>query len=58
MQVDVLSFAGCPNADAAAFLVRELIERTGVTAEVREGRVETPGESEPMRFVAARSGCC
>ena len=53
VRVEVLTFEGCPNAVAATAAVRDLIEETGVEADVREIRVETPEEAERLRFLGS-----
>jgi hypothetical protein len=51
MEVEVLTFEGCPNAEAALALVHELIRELGVDAVVREIRVESPEAAERHRFL-------
>jgi hypothetical protein len=53
MEVEVLTFEGCPNAEAALALVHELIRELGVDAVVREIRVESPEAAERHRFLGS-----
>lgn len=52
-RVEVLSFEGCPNEDAAVEAVREVAERTGAEAEILVTRVATPEEAVERRFLGS-----
>ncbi len=47
MNISVLAFDGCPNAEPAIKLAHEAVRQTGVDAEIR--RVEVQDEPEAVR---------
>lgn len=53
MKIDVLYFQGCPNHKPTVERVRQVIDRLGVTAEIRE--VELTQDSDPaaMKFLGS-----
>jgi hypothetical protein len=53
MLVEVLSFEGCPSADAAVALVNELVEELGIEAAVRHVQVESPEEATRLGFLGS-----
>lgn len=53
MRVEVLSFEGCPNAEAAVELVHEVVKELRVDADVCEIRIESPEEAERLRFLGS-----
>jgi hypothetical protein len=53
MRVDVLTFEGCPNAEAAIALVTELIEELRIRADVHEVQVESPDQAALLGFLGS-----
>jgi hypothetical protein len=53
VHVDVLTFKGCRNVEAATALVRELVDELGVEADLHETRVEGPEEAQRLRFLGS-----
>ena len=53
IQIDVLTFAGCPNAASAVELVQRVTADAGVAAELREIEVESSEQAERLRFLGS-----
>lgn len=51
--IEILYFDGCPNHEAAAGLVREVLADRRLDAELRTVRVESPEDAERMRFLGS-----
>lgn len=51
--VEVLSFDGCPNEDAALEAVRAAVTATGAEAHVLVSRVASPEEAVERRFLGS-----
>lgn len=49
----MLSFPGCPHAEAAVALAREVAAELGIDADVRERIVETLEEAARLRFLGS-----
>ena len=52
-QVEVLSFAGCPNAEPAVRLVERVVGELGIEADVQVIDVSTPEDAERLRFLGS-----
>ena len=55
MRVDVLYFDGCPNRDRAVRLVRRVLDREGIRAEVRTIKVPDPEAARTLGFLGSPS---
>jgi len=55
MIVDVLYFAGCPNAGPAIDLVRDVLDETGIAAEIRHIQVADREAALRERFLGSPS---
>jgi hypothetical protein len=55
MRIEILTFEGCPNADATGELVRQAVRSEGVDAEIEYVKVETPSLAERLRFLGSPS---
>lgn len=53
MNVRVLYFVGCPNHAPAVELVRDVVAKLGVEAEVVEVEVTNPADAERLRFLGS-----
>ena len=53
MNVQVLYFVGCPNHAPAVELVRDVVAKLGVEAEVVEVKVTNPADAERLRFLGS-----
>lgn len=53
LQVDVLTFEGCPNSDAALERVREAVVIAGATAEIRTVEVRDAQDAIARRFLGS-----
>ena len=51
--VEILSFAGCPNHDAARELVGRVSAELGLHPDVRLVNVETPEDAQRLRFLGS-----
>lgn len=54
-RVEVLSFAGCPNAEPALALVERVSAELGVDADVEGIEVENADQAEALRFLGSPS---
>ena len=54
-QIEVLSFAGCPNAEPAADLVARVISELGIDANVERIDVESDDQVKELRFLGSPS---
>ena len=52
-RIEVLTFGGCPNANAAQALVGRLVASLGVEAEVASIRVPDVDTAERLRFLGS-----
>ena len=50
MKIEILYFEGCPNHEAAERAVREILDETGVTAEIVLVDVPDQATAERVRF--------
>ncbi|MGA6994339.1 MAG: DUF2703 domain-containing protein [Candidatus Deferrimicrobiaceae bacterium] len=55
MRVDVLYFEGCPNHDGAAQMVRRVLDREEIRAEVRTIEVPDPETAQALGFLGSPS---
>jgi hypothetical protein len=55
LRIEILSFEGCPNADAACEIVREAARFEGVNAEIESVEVATSDLAERLRFLGSPS---
>ncbi len=53
IEVEVLSFEGCPNAEPARETVERLVAELGIEAEVRGVDVPDPETAERLRFLGS-----
>ena len=53
MKIEVLTFEGCPNAEAARGLVERVVADSGVKAEVAYVDVPDPEAAERLRFLGS-----
>ncbi len=53
VQIEVLTFAGCPNAEPAVELVHRVTADAGVEADVHQIAVESPEQAERLRFLGS-----
>lgn len=54
-RVQVLSFAGCPNAEPALALVKRVSAEIGIDADVETIEVENTDQAEALRFLGSPS---
>ncbi len=55
MKIDVLYFEGCPHATDALKLVKDVLKRLNIEAEVEFVKVNNPEEAEKLRFYGSPS---
>lgn len=55
VRIEVLTFEGCPNADAARELVRQAVRSEAVDAEIEFIEVGTPELAQRLRFLGSPS---
>jgi len=55
MKVEILYFEGCPNRAGAVEMVRRVLEREGIRAQVVELPVEGPEAAEEAGFLGSPS---
>lgn len=55
MEITVLSFEGCPNAEPAIQLVRQTVRELGLDFPVKSVVVRDPQEAEKMHFLGSPS---
>ena len=53
MKVEVLYFDGCPHHPEAVQLVREVLEQTGIRADLVEVAVNDAAQAERLKFVGS-----
>ncbi len=53
MRIELLFFDGCPNHEAFLPVLRRLLDRAGVHAQVLERRVESEEAAEAARFLGS-----
>jgi len=53
MEIKVLSFDGCPNAQPAAELVRSVVDERGIPARITEISVENAEEAAQYHFLGS-----
>jgi hypothetical protein len=53
MKIDVLYFQGCPNHEPTIQRVRQVINRLGVTADIREVELTRNDDAAAMKFVGS-----
>ncbi len=53
--IEVLYFEGCPNLEPTLSFVNEVLSQLGLSADVREVEVRTPGDAERLRFLGSPS---
>ena len=53
--IEILTFAGCPNAEQARLNVQEAVRHEGLAAEIAEIEVNTPGSAMSHRFLGSPS---
>lgn len=53
MKVDILYFHGCPNHQPTVQRVRDVINRLGITAEVREVELTPNDDPVAMKFIGS-----
>lgn len=54
-RVEVLTFAGCPNAEPALALVERIRAELGIDADVQRIEVEGSDQAETLRFLGSPS---
>jgi hypothetical protein len=55
MRIEVLVFEGCPNAEVAVRLVRDVATETGVDPEIEIVRINDLNEAQAHRFLGSPS---
>jgi len=55
MKIDVLVFEGCPHADAALSLVKQVVDRLAPEASVQRVEVDTPEKATEIGFLGSPS---
>lgn len=55
MHIELLSFEGCPNIEAAVERVRQALDAEGVSAAVERVEVTRPEEADRLRFLGSPS---
>ncbi len=55
MEIRVLTFAGCPNCDATANLVREVVDELGLETAVNHVQVHDESEAVQLGFYGSPS---
>ena len=55
IEVEVLSFEGCPNAEPARERVKRLVAEASMNAEIRSVDVPDPETAEQLRFLGSPS---
>lgn len=55
MRIEVLTFQGCPHADAARELVKHAVRLEAVDAAIHFIEVDTPESAQQMRFLGSPS---
>ena len=55
MNIQVLYFQGCPNHVPTVALVRDVVSQLGLTAEIEEIEVTSPGAVQRLRFLGSPS---
>jgi hypothetical protein len=53
MDIAVLTFEGCPNAQPTAQLVQQTVRELGIEAEVKKISVHDQGEAEKLHFLGS-----
>lgn len=51
--IEVLTFAGCPNAEPAAALVRRVVDELGIAADTRRIEIADEGAAAEHRFLGS-----
>ncbi len=52
-QIELLYFAGCPTYQVARRTVAEVLQATGITAEIREVNVSSEAEAHKLGFIGS-----
>lgn len=55
MRIEVLVFEGCPYADSALFLAREIVKRLAPSASIERVDVDTPEKATALAFLGSPS---
>ncbi|MGI8420893.1 MAG: DF family (seleno)protein [Gaiellaceae bacterium] len=53
VQIEILTFAGCPNAEPSLELVQRIAAAVGVEADVRQIEVESAEQAERLHFLGS-----